>query len=378
MTALRQFHTIEPYFCAGLLDDPLLLVRVRPTGRSLLFDCGQLQHLAKRALRSIDTLFISHAHMDHFMGFDHLVRHTHVAPRPLTVFGPPGIALRVGHKLAGYEWNLAEEWWRTIHVQEVHAGHIEHHQFAGSRGFTGERLGITPRGGSTIHVEAYVTVEAELCDHGLPVLAFRLTETEVFSIDPAALASAGLHPGPWLRELKRRWQRGETGRGPLTVLRNTGDGPQEMTIIDDAALYRRLRSERPPASIGYVTDVGFSAANRAHLQGLLAGVSLLCCECTFLAEDVLKARASQHLCTIDVNQLCADLQPHTLLPMHLSKAYVHDPRALYRELTPPPATRLLELPNYVSARPLLLTELPRFDQIAGRPDTLPCMEVSDA
>ena len=46
MTALRLFHTIEPYVCSGLLDDPLLLVRVRPTGRSLLFDCGQLQHLA--------------------------------------------------------------------------------------------------------------------------------------------------------------------------------------------------------------------------------------------------------------------------------------------------------------------------------------------
>jgi ribonuclease Z len=378
MTALRLFHTIEPYVCSGLLDDPLLLVRVRPTGRSLLFDCGQLQHLAKRTLRSIDAVFVSHAHMDHFMGLDHLVRHTHVSPRPLDLYGPPGIAARVGHKLAGYDWNLAEAWWRTIRVHEVHENHIERYHFAGAQGFAGERLGSELRCGSTIHIGAYVTVEAELCDHGLPVLAFRLTETEVFSIDPAALTNAGLHPGPWLRELKKRWQRGETGRGPLVVLRTTADGPQEMTIADDAALYRQLRANRPAASIGYVTDVGFSAANRQRLQGLLAGVSLLCCECTFLAEDGDKARVSRHLCTSDVNQLAADLRPRTLLPLHLSKAYVRHPRALYRELTPPPATRLLELPDYVTARPLLLTELPRFDLSACPPDSLPSTEVTDA
>ena len=377
MTALRLFHTIEPYVCSGLLDDPLLLVRVRPTGRSLLFDCGQLQHLAKRTLRSIDVVFVSHAHMDHFMGLDHLVRHTHVSPRPLDLYGPPGIAARVGHKLAGYDWNLAEEWWRTVRVHEVHAGHIEHHEFAGSRGFSGERLGFTPRSGATIHVEAYVSVKAELCDHGLPVLAFRLTETEVFSIDPEALVREGLHPGPWLRELKKRWQRGETGRGPLVVLRTTVDGPQEAIIADDAALYRRLRTDRPVASIGYVTDVGFSAANRQRLQGLLTAVSLLCCECTFLAEDVDKARASRHLCTTDVNQLAADLLPRTLLPLHLSKSYIHNPRAIYRELAPPPATRVLELPDYVTARPLLLTELPRFDH-SPCPPSLPCTEVTDA
>jgi hypothetical protein len=64
--------------------------------------------------------------------------------------------------------------------------------------------------------------------------------------------------------------------------------------------------------------------------------------------------------------------------MHLSKAYVRDPRALYRELAPPPATRVLELPDYVTARPLLLTELPRFDLSACPPDSLPSTEVTDA
>ena len=64
------FRCIEPYFFAGLLDDPVLLLKVRPLGRSLLFDCGRIHHLAKRVIRNLDAVFISHAHMDHFMGVD--------------------------------------------------------------------------------------------------------------------------------------------------------------------------------------------------------------------------------------------------------------------------------------------------------------------
>jgi ribonuclease Z len=367
MTALRLFHSIEPYFCGGLLDDPLLLVRVRPTGRSLLFDCGQLHHLAKRTLRSIDAVFVSHAHMDHFMGLDHLVRHTHVSSRPLDLFGPPGIAQRVGHKLAGYDWNLAEPWWRTIHVHEIHADRIEEHRFAGARSFAGEALGSRPRCGPDIYRTPLVRVAAQLLDHGLPVLAFRLTEAEVFSIDPARLAAEGLQPGAWLRELKARWKTGTLDTRPLEVLRTAPHGAQSDSTPDAAALYDRLRADRPAASLGYLTDIGFSAANRRLMQDLFGGVSLLCCECTFLAADMDKARASHHLCSSDVNSLAAGIAPRALLPMHLSKAYVRQPQRLYDELAPPEGTRLLRLPAYLTPRPRLLNELPPFADQTIRP-----------
>jgi hypothetical protein len=47
-----------------------------------------------------------------------------------------------------------------------------------------------------------------------------------------------------------------------------------------------------------------------------------------------------------------------LLPMHLSKAYIRRPLELYGELAPPPGTRLLRLPDYLTPRPRLLNELP--------------------
>lgn len=367
MTALRLFHSLEPHFCAGLLDDPLLLVRLRTTGRSLLFDCGQLNHLAKRTLRSIDAVFITHAHMDHLMGFDHLLRHTHVSPRPLDLYGPPGIGQRIGHKLSGYDWNLAESWWRTIHVHEIDQTHITHYRFAGAQGFRGERVGQETRRDDVIFRTPRVTVAAILCDHGLPVLAFRLTERESFSIDPARLAAAGLHPGPWLRELKGRWKRGELSATPIDVLRGTPAGPRASRVADAAALYAVIRAARPPASIGYVCDVGYPA-NVEKLTDFLADVALLCCECTFLAAGESRARASHHLCTRDVNRLALALRPKVLLPMHLSKSCSRHPFALYDELVPPDGTRLLHLPDYVTARPKLLTELLVFSERFDEPD----------
>jgi ribonuclease BN (tRNA processing enzyme) len=108
MNQRLPFRFIEPTFFAGLLDDPLLLLNARPLGKSLLFDCGQLHHLAKRVLKSINAIFISHCHMDHFMGIDTFIRHNHVSPKTIDIFGPPGIAAKMASKLASYDWNLTE------------------------------------------------------------------------------------------------------------------------------------------------------------------------------------------------------------------------------------------------------------------------------
>ena len=354
----RLFRTLEPTFYAGLLDDPLLWVRMRPLGRSLLVDCGQIAHLAKRVIRAVDTLFITHCHMDHFMGMDTFVRHVHVAPRTIEIYGPPGIAERLEKKLAGYDWNLTEEHWCSFRAHEVHPGRLRTSLLPGPRGFErlfeGERL----REGHVIFENACLQVEAGMGDHGLPVLFFRISEKPTFLIDEEKIERAGLVRGPWLRTLKKQFYRGTLGRQSLAVERRTGEGIEEGTAPDTWALYREIRGEEPPASIGYFTDVGWSDENREALAALLSGVTLLVGECTFLAEDRERARRSRHLCTADVNELLADLRPRLFLPMHLSKSYVRRPDDLYRELEPPDGTTVLRIPPHVPPRPLLPEEVP--------------------
>lgn len=362
---MKMFRYLQPTLFSGLLDDPVLIVQVRPTGRSIMLDCGQIHHLAKRVLRSVDAIFISHAHMDHFMGVDHLIRNVHVAPRTIRLYGPPGIAERFRHKVSAYDWNLAETHWCDFEVYEVHRTHLEQFLFCGSQGFTARPPTTLLRQKSVIYRTPHLKVEAELCDHKIPALIFRVTEQPSFKLEPARLLAAGLLPGPWLGELKRRFHSGNWQQGPLELLRS--DPPRLETIDSSAvaALYRDICRDAPPAGIGYISDLGYTDDNRARILRLLGGVSLLVSECTFLAAEQDKARSSHHLCTSDLNELAGLLRPTALLPMHLSKAYSRRSQEIYAELEPPPGTRLLRLPAYRTPRPLLPCELPSLDPPSG-------------
>lgn len=350
-TRRLPFRYLEPAFFAGLLDDPLLFVRIRPLKQALLFDCGQIAHLAKRVVKPIGTVFITHAHMDHIMGIPTLVRHHHTAPKPLDIFGPPGMADRMEHLLQGYDWNLCEPHWCTLRIHEVGIESIRHYDFSGPTGFSRRFSGEEPRHGLQIWSCRYGSVEAELLDHKIPVLAFKLRERSPFAIDPQLLAQRGMQTGEWIRELKRSVWSGEPG-GPITGRHRSGDSVQLEAAAEAAALYAAIRAHPATASIGYLCDVGWTAANRAKITTFFAGVSLLCVDCTFLAADVAKARASYHLTTADVNDLMARLAPGFVLPMHLSKSYLHRIDDLYAELHPPAGTTVLPLPKHLVPAPL--------------------------
>ena len=351
------FRYLEPTFFAGLLDDPVLLVRVRPLKESLLFDCGQIHHLAKRVLKSVAALFITHAHMDHFMGIDTFIRHNHVSPKTFDIFGPPGIGGKLAAKLSGYDWNLTEPDWCTFRVHEIHPGRTLTFLYPGAEGFPCRLSEETPRSGSVIYRNPFREVKAELCDHRIPALIYRATERPAFLVDETRLEQLGLVGGDWLRTLKKRFYGEAMAQGPLMVQRRRGDGVVEEPVEDPAALYEAIRVNEPPASIGYVADIGASRENLDKVAALMEGVTLLVCECSFLAAEHDKARLSTHLSTIDLNRLVERLRPRYLLPMHFSKSYSGKSPLFYEELKTPPGVTLLRLPEHLTPRPLLTGEI---------------------
>jgi ribonuclease Z len=359
MPSRFPFRKLEPAFFSGLLDDPVLYVGIRPMGRGLLFDCGRIHHLAKRVLKSLDALFISHAHMDHFMGMDTFIRSAHVTPRIIDIYGPPGLAGKTASKLAAYDWNLAEAYWCSFRVHEVYGDCVKTSLFSGPEGFVRTGVYSVSRSDRIVYRNRHLTVESESCDHKIPSLAFRVSEISTFVVDEERLARAGLVKGDWLRVLKKHLHGGSPLKEPLRVLhRRNNDIVEE--VADPEEVYGKIRGKRPEAAIGYLADVGFCGENLRKIVNFMKGVTLLACECSFLCRDKEKARISAHLCTDDVNVLVEAIRPEFFLPMHLSKSYIHSWETLYDELVVPPGVALVRLPQYLTPRPLLPCEAKKF------------------
>lgn len=101
------FH---PQLVNGDFGDPVVYIDCLFARRALMFDLGETHALPPRKLLRLSDIFVSHTHMDHFMGFDYLLRVCLGRARTLRLFGPPGFVEQVGHKLAAYTWNLVDSY----------------------------------------------------------------------------------------------------------------------------------------------------------------------------------------------------------------------------------------------------------------------------
>ena len=349
------FSHLDPILFSGLLEDPVLVVRTNPSRSNLMVDCGQIEHIAKRVIKSIDLLFITHAHMDHFIGMDHFVRCVLVSNKTIKVFGPVNLAEKIHAKMKAYDWNLVEPYFCSLEVFEIGEERIDTYLINGADQFSISKSGSRLRETLTIFENDHIKVEAKQCDHKIPVLIYKFTEKPPYQIDETKLKDCGYKTGPWLEELKD-WFHDSQSDETKSILAETCDsGPKRFS--DLRKLYNDIKKDTESYSIGYVTDVGFTRKNREVINSLMENVSLLVCECTYLSENKSKARESYHLCTDDINKLVNDIKPSFLLPMHLSNSHLGNSAELYNQLKPGPKTKLLKIPERVKGNPITAADL---------------------
>ncbi|KPV39126.1 ribonuclease Z [Thiohalorhabdus denitrificans] len=324
--------TFHPALVNGPLGDPALYVEFLDRRGALLFDLGEIPDLAPRKILRLTHVFVSHAHMDHFAGFDRLLRICLGRDVRLRLFGPPGFIDRVGHKLGGYTWNLVEGYANdlTLEVAEYAEDRPGHRaRFRVRNGFRREEL-EPPRfpGGLLVDEDAFRVRAAEL-DHRIPCLAFALEEPEHLNVWRNRLEDRGLRPGPWLAELKAAVRREDPDATPIRVAwKDPGNRPATLPLGElRAALLSRERGQK----VGYVVDAVDSPGNAARIVELVRGADRLYIEAAFRGRETDRAAATYHLTAPQAGRLAARAGVGELVPFHFSPRHEHEVEALIRE-----------------------------------------------
>lgn len=296
----------------GQTGDPALLVSLRWQGRALLIDLGRIDRTPASLLLPIEAVFVSHAHMDHFMGFDQLLRIFLVRDGTLRLYGPEGIADCVAGKLAGYTWNLTDEYAFAIEVGEIGEGTMRRSRFAARDRFEREALGTTPFDGTVIDDPAF-TVTAAPLDHKIVSMAYAVTERSHLNVRADALEASGLRPGAWLNVLKNALRAGAADDTPITVA--PGDVRPLAQLRDDLVIVTKGQK------IAYVVDTLFSPSNAARIVELARGADVFFCEAPFLEEDIDQALRRYHLTAGQAGALARAARVGRLQVFHFSPRY---------------------------------------------------------
>ena len=115
-------HDILFHLVNGPEGDPCLYANFKYESRAMVFDLGDVHILSARSLLKVTHIFISHTHVDHFIGFDQMLRLHLGRGKVLNLYGPPGITDRVEARLRGYSWNLVHNYPHDFRLHVYEAG----------------------------------------------------------------------------------------------------------------------------------------------------------------------------------------------------------------------------------------------------------------
>jgi ribonuclease Z len=291
-----------------------VLVAALPRPEALLFDLGDLAPLAARDLLRVSHVFVSHRHMDHFIGFDRLLR-VHVGrEKRIVIVGPAGMAAAVGHRLHAYSWDLVERYATDLvfEVIEVPApGVFTSHRFCFTTGFRSEP-GVLPEVEDGVLVWPEFRLNVAVLEHHGPSLGFAVQEPLHVNVWKNRLTERGLAPGPWLQRLKQAICAGAEDAEAIP-LPDGGTAP--------LGALRDLVSVEAGQKIVYVTDVADTPINRSAIVALAQDADLLFIEASFAAADREQAMLRAHLTTTAAGAMARAAGVRRVEPFHFSPRY---------------------------------------------------------
>jgi ribonuclease Z len=325
---------MRPSFSPRLInppfEDPGVFIPFAFQNRAVIFDLGDIYSLSARDVLKISHVFVSHTHMDHFVGFDRLLRLFLGREKTIYLFGPQGLIKNAEAKLGGYEWNLVQhfKYHLDLQITEVYPQFTRTRNYCCRNKFLADRPAVELPFNGVLYEEPAFRVSAAILDHGIPCLGFSLEERFHVNIVKDGLKTLGLEPGRWLSAFKQAlYQPGEPGSFFKAEFAG-GKAAKQFRLEDLAAKIARIT---PGQKISYITDVVYSRDNAERIVDFIKGSDLLFIEAPFLQMHSDIAREKKHLTAWQAGQLAARAGIERFSLFHFSPRYTGQEQLLRQE-----------------------------------------------
>ena len=248
-------------------------------------------------------------------------------------FGPEEFFARVEGKLAGYTWNLVEEYryQLKLRVTEVRGERLLTRRYSCRDRFRAEnKLEVQSFSGLLLK-EPFFRVEATVLDHRIPCLGLSLIESFSGNIVKEHLKEMELPVGPWLTRFKKALYAGEDPESLFMVSWEDGGKIARERAFSLGELTKSIAKLSPGRKISYITDIVGSSENLGKAVLLAKEADHLFIEASFLEKDRDTARRKYHLTAREAGFVAkrAGVRQFTLL--HFSPRYSGQEEEIHRE-----------------------------------------------
>jgi ribonuclease Z len=298
-----------------------MLVQLAFQKRSLLFDLGDLSTVPAADLLKVEHIFVSHTHMDHFIGFDQLLRLFLGRAKRLHLYGPEGFLKNVAAKLSAYTWNLVKNYDDALEleVSEIEGDRKMTQTFNCRTGFKPTAPPQVEDSGKILHEERALRVSAVILDHQIPCLSFNLQEHFHINILKNQLEGLCLTVGPWINSFKKLLY---AGADPSTKILVPSSLPnQQLQTFTVEELRTKVARISRGQKIAYVTDTKYTPANEEKIISLAHGADHLFIEAAFLDKDRDIAQAKYHLTARQAGAIARKACVRKVTVFHFSPRY---------------------------------------------------------
>lgn len=315
--------------------DPCVYIQISREKRALLLDVGDIRKIPFNEILKVSDIFVTHTHIDHFIGFDQVIRAVLRRQEPLRVYGPENIIECVHGKLKGYTWNLVSDYPLQIEVYAIKEKEMAFAKFIASKGFKLEKIEKIPIKNNLIFKDALFKVKAIVLSHGIPVVAYCIEEDFHININKIELEKSGFEIGKWLGDLKRLIKNHfnydslnllKPKRKDLTIKIETSKGI--FNIEEFFHIIKITKGEK----ISYVMDVAPSKENIKKVIRFVKDSDILFCEAYFLDKDLDRALDRNHLTAKITGEIARKAKIGELKILHISPKYIENPQEVYKEV----------------------------------------------